>query len=120
MVVLLWIAIAFVCGFAGKDRECGFGWAFFWGIICPIIGILYVAFSKRKKTPLEAMAELDAMYNNGLVDAVTYSKAKTDIQCGEIKPLSEYKEQPMSQEEQIIRYICISIILFFVLGYFIF
>lgn len=112
MVFVFWIILAFVCGFFGKERECGFGWAFFWGLVFPLIGILVVAFSKRKKTVFEALNELEIMRNNGMIDAITYSQVKTALQCGIVKPISSYNKEPMSNKELIIQIVCIIIIMF--------
>ena len=115
MGVLIWLILACMCGFFGRERQCGFGWAFFWGLICPLIGFIYVALSKRKKTAVEALNELEVLRNNGMIDAITYSQAKLDIQTGVVKPISSYtKNSPLhhnqeeSNTEKYTRIVCIS------------
>lgn len=44
-----WIFFALLVGFVGKDRNIGFGWAFFWALILsPLIGIIIALLSDKK------------------------------------------------------------------------
>lgn len=46
----LWIFFAILVGVVGKDRNIGFGWAFFWALILsPLIGIIIALLSDKKK-----------------------------------------------------------------------
>ena len=47
----LWIFFAILVGVVGKDRNIGFGWAFFWAIILsPLFGVIIALLSDKKKT----------------------------------------------------------------------
>lgn len=109
MVYILWIVLAFICGYAGEKRECGAGWAFFWGLVCPLVGIIYVALSNKKKSVYEASNELEFLKSNGMINVETYNDIKSDLQRGVVKSIDSYK--PMNKTEQIIRIVCISIII---------
>lgn len=114
MIYFIWIALAILCGIAGKDRECGSFYAFGWGLICPLIGIIYVAFSKRKKTVAEALNELDVMYRNGIVDAHLYSMMKNDLLVGKVYSLEHYTN-PQNNNAYIIKLIIAIFIVFFLI-----
>jgi hypothetical protein len=50
MVVVFWIIFAFVVAMMGDSRKIGFGWALFWAcLLSPLIGVLIVLASDRKK-----------------------------------------------------------------------
>lgn len=61
MWIFVWVALAFVGGFIGSSRKIGFGWAFFWSLLCPLIGFIVALSSSKlediafKKQTLEAL-----------------------------------------------------------------
>lgn len=113
-VLFVWIVLAILCGIAGKDRECGSFYAFGWGIVCPLIGIIYVAFSKRKKTVVEALGELDTMLKNGMVDDNLYCIIKNDLLNGKVYNLEHYTNPPNNVAYAIKLIIAVLIIVFLI------
>lgn len=90
---LIWIFIAIICGVVGKDRECGSFYGFGWGLLCPPIGLIYVALSKKKKTMAEALQEAEILFKNGAISASTYDAMKSDILNGKIKDPKYYSDK---------------------------
>lgn len=90
---LLWILIAIACGAIGKDRECGPFYGFGWGLLCPPIGLIYVALSKKKKTMIEALNDAEVLFKNGLINAKIYDDMKNDIAKGKIRDFHYYQKK---------------------------
>lgn len=113
-VLFVWIILAIVCGVAGKDRECGSFYAFGWGLICPLVGILYVAFSKKKKTMAEALIELETLYSNGIVNNKLYNDIKSDLRKGKVYNIKHYTN-PQNKATYAIKVIIATLIIFFLI-----
>ena len=90
IVFIIWILIAVLCGSIGSDRECGAFYGFGWGLLCPPIGLIYVALSKKKKTTAEALNNAEILYRNGAIDAQAYNRMRQDILNGKIRDEKYY------------------------------
>lgn len=93
MWVFIWIIIAILCGAVGRDRECGSFYGFGWGLLCPPIGLIYVALSKKKKTTAEALLEAEVLFKNGAISSEIYDKMRVDIVNGKIRDIRYYKRK---------------------------
>ena len=82
IVFIIWILIAVLCGSIGSDRECGAFYGFGWGLLCPPIGLIYVALSKKKKTTAEALNNAEILYRN--------NRMRQDILNGKIRDEKYY------------------------------
>lgn len=103
MWIFIWIMIAIICGIAGKDRECGSFYGFGWALLCPPIGLIYVAFSKKKKTVVQALMEAEVFFKNGVISAGAYDEMRTDIVNGTIRDIQYYQkrmDQPLREKKQ--------------------
>lgn len=89
---LIWFLIAILCGSIGKDRECGAFYGFGWGLLCPPIGLIYVALSKKKKNIAELLKEAEIYYSNKIITERAYNKMKEDILKGKVKKLQYYQD----------------------------
>lgn len=89
----IWITLAVICGIVGKDRECGSFYGFGWGLLCPLIGLIYVALSKKKKSIAEALQEAEVLFKNGVISAGAYDEMKTDIINGKIRNIDYYQKK---------------------------
>lgn len=96
---LLWILCGVLCGTIGKDRECGAFYGAGWGLLCPPIGIIYVALSKRKKTMAEALLEAETLYKNNVLNEKVYEIMKSDILRGKIRSSNYYINMQQNTEE---------------------
>lgn len=63
MWIFVWIVLAFIGGFIGSSRKIGFGWAFFWSLLCPLIGFI-VALSSSKLEDIEFKKQTLEALNN--------------------------------------------------------
>lgn len=90
VVFIIWIFIAALCGSIGSGRECGAFYGFGWGLLCPPIGLIYVALSKKKKTTAEALLEAEVLFKNGAISAGSYDQMRSDILNGKIKDAKHY------------------------------
>lgn len=93
VVFIIWIFIAALCGSIGSNRECGTFYGFGWGLLCPPIGLIYVALSKKKKTMAEALLEAEILFKNEAISAVVYNEMKEDILNGKIKNAKHYNDK---------------------------
>lgn len=89
---IIWIFIAALCGSIGSDRECGAFYGFGWGLLCPPIGLIYVALSKKKKSIAEALQEAEIFFRNGVINQTSFEKMRADILNGKIKDVKHYKK----------------------------
>ena len=62
----LWIFFAILVGVVGKDRNIGFGWAFFWALILsPLIGVIIALLSDKKKIVSNEVVKWKQNYEEG-------------------------------------------------------
>lgn len=93
MWVFIWIALAIVCGIAGKNRSCGGCLALILGFICPLLGLVVILLSSKNKTAAEALIEAEVLFRNGVISAGTYDEMRTDIINGKIKDPKHYSDK---------------------------
>ena len=80
MWIFAWIILSVIVAFLGKDRSCGFLGALLLSLLFrPIIGILIVIASKRKKTQAELLNEAKTYKDTGIINENQYKEMVTDI-----------------------------------------
>jgi Na+/melibiose symporter-like transporter len=55
MVFVVWIVFSLLVGMVGKEKNIGFGWAFFWSLLLsPLIGLIITLTSSKKRVKSHA------------------------------------------------------------------
>lgn len=94
-MIITWIILAFLVGIIGKNRTCGFFYSFMCSIIfSPLVGIIWVALCKRKKTQIELLQEAKTYLDTGVLNEKQYKEMVSDIMNGKQYTAKYYIEKP--------------------------
>lgn len=94
-MIIIWIALSLLVGFIGRNRTCGFLLSFLCSIILsPLVGFIWVALCKRKKTQIELLQEAKTYLDTGVLNEKQYKEMVADIMNGKQYTAKYYIEKP--------------------------
>lgn len=92
VIFIGWLVLAFLTALLCGKRDCNLFTVFLLSfLLSPIYGIIYAAFSGRKKTEYEAFKEADYYLEKGLITEEKHKEMVEDIKNEIIKPIRYYK-----------------------------
>lgn len=101
MIIFLWIVLCFVVGYIGDSRKVGFSGGFLWSLVLsPLVGLVIVLVSDKKKTYEEELARLQGTKKSDAANPVAPVIAPGSTiadQIGQLKALLD--SGALTQEE---------------------
>lgn len=90
-MIIGWIILAFLVGIIGKNRTSGFFYSFMCSLLfSPLVGIIWVALCKRKKTQVELLQEAKTYLDTGVLNEKQYKEMVSDIMDGKQHSVKYY------------------------------